>query len=56
MEEKAQIGQSYLASGLLKGLGSRKMLTYLEKLISEDYVSKTKGDKIGRCYLIRAFL
>ena len=34
MDEKAQIGQSYLASGLLKGLGSKKMLPYLERLIS----------------------
>lgn len=35
MDEKTQTGQSYLASGLLKGLGSKKMLAYLERLISE---------------------
>jgi hypothetical protein len=34
MDDKSQIGQSYLASGLLKGLGSKKVLIYLEKLIS----------------------
>lgn len=56
MDEKTQTGQSYLASGLLKGLGSKKMLVYLEKLISEEYPSKTKGEKIGRCQLFRAFI
>lgn len=29
MEEKVQSGQSYLASGLLKGLGPKLTLTYL---------------------------
>lgn len=29
MDEKTQIGQSYLASGLLKGLGAKKTLSYL---------------------------
>ena len=29
MDEKTQIGQSYLASGLLKGLGSKQTLSYL---------------------------
>ena len=32
------------------------MLVYLEKLISEEYPSKTKGDKFGRCQLFRAFI
>jgi len=35
MDEKTQIGQSYLASGLLKGLGSKQTISYLETLISE---------------------
>jgi hypothetical protein len=56
MDEKTQTGQSYLASGLLKGLGSKKMLLHLEKLIAEDYPSKTKGEKFGRCQLFRAFI
>lgn len=56
MDEKTQTGQSYLASGLLKGLGSKKMLLHLEKIIAEDYPSKTKSEKFGRCQLFRAFI
>lgn len=56
MDEKTQIGQSYLASGLLKGLGAKKTIGYLEKLTAEDYPSKTKADKISRCLLFRALI
>lgn len=56
MDEKTQSGQSYLASGLLKGSGSRQTIVYLEKLISQDYPNKTKGDKFGRILLFRAFI
>lgn len=55
-DEKKQIGQSYLLSGLLKGLGHKPTLIYLEKIISKDYPSKAKGEKSGRIWLIRAFI
>lgn len=56
MDEKTQSGQSYLASGLLKGLGSKQTMAYLEKLIDEEFPSKTKGEKFGRIFLFRAFI
>lgn len=56
LDEKAQSGQSYLASGLLKGLGPKQTLSYLEVLISDDYPAKTKQEKMGRCFLFRAFI
>lgn len=40
--DKKQIGQSYLVSGLLKGLGHKPTLSYLEKIISKDYPNKAK--------------
>lgn len=43
MGEHQQVGQAYLASGLLKGLGHRQTLAYLEKIISKDYQAKAKN-------------
>ena len=56
LEEKLQIGQSYLAAGLLKGIGAEETLKYLDIIISSDYVSKTKSEKTGRCSLLNAFI
>ena len=51
-----QLGQSYLVSGLLKGLGHKKMMIYLNQIISKDYPSKSVGEKTGRIYLLKAFV
>ena len=37
-----QIGQAYLFSGLLKGIGYEQTQNYLDKIISSEYVTKTK--------------
>jgi hypothetical protein len=37
-----QIGQSYLFSGLLKGIGYKLTQTYLDKILASTYVTKTK--------------
>lgn len=42
MKEEQQVGQSYLFTGLLKGIGYNQTQEYLEKTISSDYVTKTK--------------
>ena len=42
MQETLQIGQSYLFSGLLKGIGYNFTQQYLDKIISPEYVTKTK--------------
>lgn len=42
MKEDQQVGQSYLFTGLLKGIGYNQTQEYLDKTISSDYVTKTK--------------
>ena len=51
-----QVGQAYLFSGLLKGIGYDQTQVYLDKIISQDYVTKTKPEKLGRIYLIHAMV
>ncbi len=51
-----QIGQAYLFSGLLKGLGYSETQTYLDKIIIDTYVTKTKLEKSGRIHLIEALI
>ena len=51
-----QVGQAYLFSGLLKGIGYDQTQVYLDKIISQDYVTKTKPEKMGRIYLIHAMV
>lgn len=54
--EALQIGQSYLFSGLLKGIGYNETQSYLDKIIASTYVAKTKSEKLGRIYLINALV
>lgn len=54
--ESLQVGQSYLFSGLLKGIGYAETQGYLDKIISNNYVTKTKSEKLGRIYLINALV
>jgi hypothetical protein len=56
MQETLQIGQAYLISGLLKGIGYQHTQTYLNKIISPEYVTKTKAEKLGRIHLINAMV
>lgn len=56
MKETLQIGQSYLFSGLLKGIGYNETQQYLDKIISLEYVTKTRQEKFGRIYLIHAMI
>lgn len=54
--EWLQIGQAYLFSGLLKGIGYNETHGYLDRIISNEYVAKTKGEKLGRIHLINALV
>ena len=56
LEDQLQVGQSYLAAGLLKGIGAKETIKYLDIIISSEYVSKTKSEKTGRCSLLNAFI
>ena len=56
MKQEMQIGQAYLFSGLLKGIGYEQTQVHLAKVISKDYITKTKGEKMGRVYLIHAMI
>ena len=56
MKEEMQIGQSYLFSGLLKGIGYDQTQVFLDKIISPEYVTKTKPEKLGRIHLIHAMV
>ena len=51
-----QIGQAYLFSGLLKGIGYDQTQVYLDKIISSEYVTKNRPEKLGRINLIHAML
>jgi hypothetical protein len=42
MKEREQGGQAYLAAGLLKGLGAKETMRYLERLLAEEYPAKSK--------------
>ena len=42
MKEEQQVGQSYLFTGLLKGIGYEAAYEYLDKTISNEYITKTK--------------
>lgn len=56
LPEVQQVGQSFLLTGLLKGIGYETTQEYLAKTISSDYITKTKPEKAGRIYLIHAFV
>ncbi len=55
-EPHLQLGQAYLATGLLKGLGYQETLKYLDMTIGPAYVSKTVPEKYGRLALLNAFI
>ena len=54
--EWLQIGQSYLFSGLLKGIGYNETQGYIDKIIANDYVAKSKGEKLARIHMINALV
>ena len=54
--DSLQIGQSYLYAGLLKGVGYKETLNYIDKILASTYVTKTKQEKSGRIYLIHAMI
>ena len=56
LPESSQLGQAYLTVGLLKGIGHKKTMEYLDRLISEEHVTKTKSEKSARIYLLTAFI
>ena len=56
MDRKLQSGQSYLFAGLIKGLGYKKMLLYLDMTIKREIPAKVSTEKMGVCYLLRGFI
>lgn len=56
MKDEQQIGQAYLFSGLLKGIGYKETLEYLDKILSSTYATKTRSEKNGRIQLLNAFI
>jgi hypothetical protein len=56
MSDELQVGQSYLFSGLLKGIGYKETREYIDKIIKNDYPSKTKSEKSGRILLLNALV
>lgn len=42
LPEATQLGQAYLAVGLLKGIGHRETVEYLERLLSTEMITKTR--------------
>jgi len=51
-----QVGQSYLLAGLLKGIGTNEMLTYLNRLLEGYENAKTVQEKKGRLFMLKALL
>lgn len=51
-----QVGQSYLLSGLLKGIGTNEMLNYFSKLLEGYETAKTVQEKKGRLIMLKALL
>jgi hypothetical protein len=43
IKEELQVGQSYLFSGLLKGIGYEHTTKYLDKIIAPEYTTKTRS-------------
>lgn len=43
ISDALQVGQAYLFSGLLKGIGRKESLVYLDRLICEEYVAKSRS-------------
>lgn len=56
MTEELQVGQAYLFSGLLKGIGYRETQSYLDKILAPTYVAKTRAEKLGRIHLLNALV
>lgn len=56
MTEELQVGQAYLFSGLLKGIGYRETQSYLDKILATTYVAKTRAEKLGRIHLLNALV
>ena len=56
LPEANQLGQSYLACGLLKGIGHRETVEYLERLQSSENITKTRPEKTVRIYFLTAFV
>lgn len=56
LPENTQLGQAYLAVGLLKGIGHRETVEYLERLLSTEMITKTRQEKTARIFLFTAFV
>ena len=56
MDEKKQVGQAFLFTGLLKGINASETMYYLEKVLDKDYPSKKRGDKVARLWMLLAFI
>lgn len=56
MAEGLQLGQAYLFAGLLKGIGYGETQRFLDRIIAPEYTAKTKGEKLGRIWLLSALV
>ena len=56
MKDEQQIGQAYLFSGLLKGIGYKETLAYVDRILASSYITKTRAEKNGRIHLINALI
>lgn len=45
-----------MAVGLLKGIGHRETVEYLERLLSTEMITKTRPEKTARIFLFTAFV